>query len=102
MSHTPGPWHVDHNGTVGHIKALVGDKTPTVCQYGTDYRGVRHSALEVEHQDDANARLIAAAPDLLAAAEKVIACGAMPRERHLCEAISELEKAVKKAKGETT
>lgn len=98
MSHTPGPWVIDYEGTTGHIKAFVRDKTPTVCKYGTDYRGERHSALELEHQDAANARLIAAAPDLLAAAEKVIACGALPRERHLCEAIRELENAVKKAK----
>ena len=100
MSHTPGPWVIDYEGTTGHIKAFVRDKTPTVCKYGTDYRGERHSALALEHQDAANARLIAAAPDLLAAAEKVIACGALPRERHLCEAIRELENAVKKAKGE--
>jgi len=98
MSHTPGPWVIDYEGTTGHIKAFVRDKTPTVCKYGTDYRGERHSALALEHQDAANARLIAAAPDLLAAAEKVIACGALPRERHLCEAIRELENAVKKAK----
>lgn len=100
MSHTPGPWVIDYEGTVGHIKAFVGDKTPTVCKYGTDYRGERHSALEIEHQDEANARLIAAAPNLLAAAEKVIACGTLPRERHLCEAINELKAAVEKAKGE--
>ena len=100
MSHTPGPWVIDYEGTTGHIKAFVRDKTPTVCKYGTDYRGERHSALALEHQDAANARLIAAAPDLLAAAEKVIACSALPRERHLCDAIKELETAVKKAKGE--
>jgi len=64
MSHTPGPWVIDYEGTVGHIKAFVGDKTPTVCKYGTDYRGERHSALEIEHQDEANARLIAAAPGM--------------------------------------
>ena len=67
--HTPGPWVIDYEGTFGHIKAFVGDKTPTVCKYGTDYRGERHSALVIEHQDDANARLIAAAPDLLQALE---------------------------------
>ena len=69
MSHTPGPWVIDYEGTTGHIKAFVRDKTPTVCKYGTDYRGERHSALELEHQDAANARLIAAAPDLLKALE---------------------------------
>ena len=100
MSHTPGPWHVDYNGTVGHIKAIVNEVSPTVCKYGTDSRGERHSAVSLSHQDEANARLIAALPDLLVAAESVIACGALPRERHLCGAIKELEKAVKKAKGE--
>ena len=64
MSHTPGPWVIDYEGTTGHIKAFVRDKTPTVCKYGTDYRGERHSALALEHQDAANARLIAAAPEL--------------------------------------
>lgn len=72
MSHTPGPWHVDYKGTIGHIKAIVNDVSPTVCKYGTDSRGERHSAVSLSHQDEANARLIAAAPELYSSLKELL------------------------------
>ena len=101
MSHTPGPWEANYIGN-GEWEVLANgpdrDDVAGICivagGLGTSIEDGR------DHESDANARLIAALPDLLVAAESVIACGALPRERHLCGAIKELEKAVKKAKGE--
>lgn len=62
--HTPGPWVVDYRQTIGHIKAMIDptrQKTPTVARY--DMAAPTISQAEA----NANARLIAAAPDLLAA-----------------------------------
>lgn len=54
--HTPGPWH---SGTVPHIVYDMGGWA--VCNTIT-YHGKHEKG-----EDEANARLIAAAPDLLAA-----------------------------------
>ena len=56
--HTPGPWHVDGTG----IRALVRGADLTVV-------ALRHRLPGNIHE--ANARLIAAAPELLAALEAV-------------------------------
>ena len=63
MNHTPGPWSVDYGGTIGHIKSLAKNDngwTPTICRYDL-------CADTVKDQAAANARLIAAAPELLEA-----------------------------------
>ncbi len=56
--HTPGPWHADDDGCSVFAE---GDESHRVC---------RMSSLTAE-QDQADATLIAAAPDLLAALEAV-------------------------------
>ena len=70
MNHTPGPWVKDYNGSVGHIKSLweghgfINEKyrkTPTVARY--DVLSITIS----KEEQEANARLIAAAPELLEA-----------------------------------
>ena len=92
MSHTREPWELDEDDPV--MVYIPHSKFPYWVR-------VLPEDSEVADQEDYdNARLIVTAPDLLAAAEKVIACGAMPRERHLCEAINELKAAVEKAKGD--
>ena len=63
--HTPGPWAIDFGGTIGHIKSVATVKTnednymtPTVARYD-----VKTPSLS-EEEKKANARLIAAAPDM--------------------------------------
>lgn len=57
-SHTPGPWHLSRYGNF--IRHIQGDQTaPNIC--AVDVFG------GPDGEREANARLIAAAPDLLAA-----------------------------------
>jgi len=104
MSHTPRQWVPSGQLIVGPPRAHPNPKARAtrvqIASVCWDYDG-DHGATEPRinwKEAEANQLLMCAAPDLLAAAEKVIACGALPRERHLCEAIRELENAVKKAK----
>lgn len=59
LSHTPGPWHVAHSPTYG--SPFVTNDSGKLCLTGT----VGPKDLS---EAEANARLIAAAPDLLALA----------------------------------
>lgn len=58
--HTPGPWRLD-NRAGGRVVAGIDDTVAnTRCQS------------DLQHQHEANARLIAAAPEILAALEQLI------------------------------
>jgi hypothetical protein len=58
MNHTPGPWQYAFEG--GTVAFIVESDGTTVAKLSTTENSTAHSALP------ANARLIAAAPDLLA------------------------------------
>ena len=61
--HTPGPWFYE----TGNTEALIVERDgTTVAELQTTYQTTAHRSLE------ANARLIAAAPDLLAALQSLI------------------------------
>ncbi len=79
-THTPGPWHVSDQWIVatGPYEAENWDRA-WICQWGST-------------TTEANARLIAAAPDLLAALESMLEAF----EPHLV-AIIEAEAAITKA-----
>ena len=86
--HTPGPWEYDRNA--GHIVA----QGISVC---------RISACSGYGEHDDNARLIAAAPDLLAALEKLhrLHCGLDSwHEDAMADAWVNACTAIAKAKGE--
>lgn len=97
MRHTPGPWHVDPDPRPdmewnNHI-------------YGADGMAVcfmAHSDGKDDERDEANARLIAAAPDLLSALEAVEQAYSnrhSPQHRTAC--LMQAQAAIKKAKGES-
>lgn len=72
-AHTPGPWIASKFG----FQVLTGDSWNTICTLKggaewEDGRGKYQPEYAWENQE-ANARLIAAAPDLLAAAKEVMA-----------------------------
>lgn len=93
MSHTPGPWQIvgseihDRRCSFDEFGARTGSTPNSICEVHI----VPHAAT------DANARLIAAAPDLLAELEIIHANAAESPEwirRHAAAAIA-------KAKGES-
>lgn len=65
MSHTPGPWTIDWNG--GMAPRILGIDHPG---HAREIADVRFSNGSDDPQVHDNARLIAAAPDLLAALER--------------------------------
>lgn len=72
MSHTPGPWIANYNGTLGHIKSIAEHPqgmTPTVARFDPHLTATTVTT----EQMNANAALICAAPDLLAACKAVYA-----------------------------
>ena len=97
--HTPGPW--TNPGTDGGdsvISATVDNRRRTIAHVYAPYCDKEES----EEQQLANARLIAAAPELLKALEKcaLILCGENLYKNALEDAIKSSLSAIKKAKGE--
>ncbi len=91
--HTQGPWSVQDIAAPGRVEKWVwSDKTP-VCK-------VTIGNAEIAQ---ANARLIAAAPDMLAALQELLATCEMnldDLEEDTINAITTALAAIKKAKGE--
>ena len=69
--HTPGPWVMNYRGTSGHIKSIANvrlGRTPTVARFDTGF-----TARSISHEESmANARLMAAAPELLESLEQCL------------------------------
>lgn len=68
--HTPGPWIVRHGATdsVIHASSVNGN---IACVYGYVVHGSGTKSMSKAGQREANAALIAAAPDLLAALQRI-------------------------------
>lgn len=110
--HTPGPWELETVKTSAGICHKIGP-FPGTCGREVGHACVYVDGLGVPDSDPkriellANARLIAAAPDLLAACEELKAafmdgCGdakSGPKRLRLVKAGSEMDKAIAKAKG---
>ena len=103
MSHTPGPWVVEDSRKLKR-KSLRSEMLMVVA-VGGGMPGLIVNSGKVTPTDEANARLIAAAPDLLAALEGVmdyvIAFEAITSagEAGQKSAIAVADAAIKKAKG---
>jgi len=84
--HTPGPWNVDPEAK---------EKDPSIIDISASDRIVVVS-MYTTAEERANARLIAAAPELLALCKEVL-------EQHILPAVRarKLQDAIKKATGET-
>jgi len=63
--HTPGPWAYENYGGTVHVFLDNKEGTPSICKL-------------VGNDKDANARLIAAAPELLEALEELFPWPTMP------------------------
>ena len=89
--HTPGPWWVTDSG-VRDGGGFICARIPAQRYEGQDERFEREFAERI-----ANCRLIAAAPDMLAALRAV-----MDPETHWAEARRQVLTAIAKATGEST
>ena len=96
--HTPEPWKVYSDGTKTFVASSSAGRVVAVGLYD-------ESADTPIEEVDANARLIAAAPELLSAAEtavEIIRDSYGQDEVDIpcdCQAVNVLERAIKKAKG---
>jgi len=64
--HTPGPWYVADT----KIRTSINSEHKHIAMVNYSYRGIESDVMGEEHE--ANARLIAAAPDLLAALQGLL------------------------------
>lgn len=89
--HTPGPWTLVNlsDGKYGHVDQLVAGGRAIIC--------LQHDGSD---EGKKNGRLIAAAPDLLAASQRYIEARHGQDGREFIEAEQELDAAIRKAKGE--
>lgn len=89
--HTPSPWSI-----TGNFEFIKGGRDgQSVCYMN----GMPYPSEKPGEQMRANARLITAAPDLLAACQKL--CGAFDRGWDLEQVCEEISAAISKALGET-
>lgn len=77
MTHTPGPWAMSGDIIHGPMEQPPNPKAQkfghVICKLGWDFDGDRGRTGDLPWKTaEANARLIAAAPDLLATLEKAI------------------------------
>jgi len=92
-AHTPGPWIIDPDATLPlAVIRLSSDENVDgdgICEIG-----------ERTPQNEADARLICAAPDLLAAAVDCISCADAADYDSMLNALDALRDAITKAKGD--
>lgn len=87
--HTPGPWHIYK----GHGLYVDSSTAGSICKLAEK---------RISEQDEANARLIAASPELLEALESILdsATDGRPLPEWLCERLVPASAAIRKAKGQ--
>jgi hypothetical protein len=110
-NHTPGPWsyHAQQRGILGEPETLRPNGYNVRAVEPVKFGGTPLADVGTTHSatDEANARLIAAAPDLLEAAEAVKAKITGPQvmtvgeaNKLLAEVFNLIDPAIAKAKGE--
>jgi len=93
QTHTPGPWSHANPNVAGNMN-VRGDGKDIACVYAPEWG---YDAPTNRLESAANARLIAAAPDLLEAGEAVIAAW---ESGDLAAAVHSLDAAIAKARGQ--
>jgi K+/H+ antiporter YhaU regulatory subunit KhtT len=97
MTHTPAPWRAGTGITNDGARVVVSEDGRIADVHVRDENAPKKNLWQFEDAErEANARLIAAAPDLLAALENINKFPRVPEVvREVCRA------AIAKAKGET-
>jgi len=94
IQHTPGPWHIGKRAADVAIYGHKGEEVAKILDFFND-----------DEENKANACLIAAAPELLAALKVLIDCAAdldqsgTPNGMKNCYALAKSRAAIRKAKG---
>ena len=95
MTHTPGPWRINTR--------LSRNGAPVISGDGRDIAKALYHMGSEDPEVDANARLIASAPELLEALECLMKLQSIPSMFRLpsnCEEVIKAKAAIKKAGGE--
>ena len=93
--HTPGPWSADGY----NVRVKAGRH---IAYTGPNHTPPHEYPIQCKREDEANAQLIAAAPCLLAALERLVDCIQETRGIDATEALHEAQAAIAKATGEST
>jgi hypothetical protein len=74
MNHTPGPWKISHGGTIEDDGFSIVTDNAAARHIKVITESWPYSIVDRQHREElsANARLIAAAPELLAALESYV------------------------------
>ncbi len=96
--HTPGPWVVDEANT-NLVARLVNGVYEYVCEVEPSSFSTREYS---QDQEEADARLIAAAPELLAALKRMVLDGNCRDANYRALANDQARAAIAKATGEKT
>ena len=94
MPHTPGPWDVAQ----GNGREVFAREFPVAYAY--DGTTGKPTGDDIPERAQANARLIAAAPELLEALEAITATSTLQTTEAFTAAIKRAEAAIRKAKGD--
>jgi hypothetical protein len=98
MSHTPGPWTIEQeSGNEGEAEVIVSDKR-TICWTADTWSDAEGEA-SITEEDRANGRLIAAAPELLAALKALVDAQVCRDDGKDCAICEDAYAAIAKAEG---
>jgi hypothetical protein len=100
MKHTPGPWQIrDTRSQAGHSLKIIERAVPAKDGINTLIAfALLPDRCPSAFAWQANANLIAAAPELLEALEEFVECG--PNAGHNQDLVVQVKKAIAKARGE--
>lgn len=101
MSHTPGPWRVTTGLNGGYIASKSAGYVPIRTPFREDaFRDGPARGDVTDEELDSNARLIAAAPDLLEACQAIAASSGLIGNRpDVADAMRKVSAAIAKANG---
>ncbi len=97
--HTSGPWSIEKHGKAGRLLEGPGFISPALIGNIFDHRSGSADRVPQEETQTANARLIAAAPELLEAGKAILAKESELATRHAWSEYRALEAAIAKAEG---
>jgi hypothetical protein len=108
MKHTQGPWYLKEYNNRFHVlrawdeKVKPGDCATFGSSYGAHIASVKYnSGVPTREQAEANARLIAAAPDMLEALKNIVSvCNSWSDNHAVSKSRDIAEQAIKEAEGE--